>query len=145
MIVNDNVILNDILNDIADNVLTAAFPLPLSNVAYFNKQRNVKSKAHTSGYVVESYEVAIHYPQNSPLTELIDDLVLRIRAAGLHEYWAQQFQGPKEDNTVEPRVLHIENLLGAFMMHAILCGFCFAVFLVEFAVALIRKPSKKLR
>ncbi|KXJ72024.1 hypothetical protein RP20_CCG019124 [Aedes albopictus] len=138
VIVKDDVSLQGILDDIADNKLKAAFPLPRSNVAFFNKQRLFRSKVHVSQYIIETYEVAIHYPIGSPLTELFDEVVLRVRAGGLHEYWMRQFQGPKLDRSIELKKLSLHSLLGVLMIYGIFCGCCCICFAAEIIVDKIK-------
>ncbi|XP_021709593.1 uncharacterized protein LOC110679404 [Aedes aegypti] len=135
VIVSDFVSLQNILADIADNKLMVAFPLPKSNIDYFNKQRLFKSKVHINRYIIEKYEVAIHYPLESRLPALFDYMVLRIRAAGLHDCWVRRYRGVIVDNTVEHKKLQLQNLLGAFTIHGILCGLSCIIFLIELKTA----------
>ncbi|XP_021709302.1 uncharacterized protein LOC110679295 [Aedes aegypti] len=135
VIVEDNASLQNILADIAENKLMAAFPLPRSIIDYFNNQRLFKPKIHISRYVIESFESAIHYPIDSFLAALFDDMVLRIRAVGLHEYWTRQHRQTIVDNSVQHKELKLQNLLGAFMIHGVLCGFSCIIFLIELNIS----------
>lgn len=128
---SNNAPVQKVLGDIADNKLLAGFPLPRSNIAFFNKQRLYKSKVHTSRYVIESYEVATHYPRHSPLSKLFDDMVLRILAVGLNDYWARQFRGTVVDNSIELKQLNVQNLIVAFILHGIFCSLSCVIFLAE--------------
>ena len=127
----NNATVHKVLSDIADDKLLAGFPLPRSNIEFFNKRRLHKPKVHTSSYVVESYEVATYYPKHSPLAALFNDMVLRIRAVGLHYYWARQFQGTAVENSIKHKQLNVQNLIVAFILHGILCGLSCVIFLIE--------------
>ncbi|XP_021707886.1 uncharacterized protein LOC110678801 [Aedes aegypti] len=138
VIMKDNISLQGVLGNIADNKLKAAFPLPKSNVAFFNKQRVFRSKVHVTQYIIETYEVAIHYSKGSPLAELFDAVISRVRAGGFHEYWMQRYQGPKLDPSIEPKQLSVQSLMGVFMIHAILCVCCCISFVTEMIVGKVQ-------
>ncbi|XP_021706434.1 uncharacterized protein LOC110678134 [Aedes aegypti] len=140
VIVKDNISLPGVLENIADNKLKAAFPLPKSNVAFFNKQRVFRSKVHVTQYVIETYEVAIHYPKGSPLAELFGAVISRVRAGGLHEYWIRQYQGPKQEPSKEPKQLSVHSLMGVFTIYAILC----ACSCISFITEMIAGKNKRL-
>lgn len=137
MIANDTVSLQNVLCDMADNKLMVAFPLPRSNIECFNKQRLFKSKVRISRYVIETYEAAMHYPIDSPLAALFDDMILRVRAVGLHDFWGRKVRGTVNDDYVEHKKLQLQNLLGAFIIHGLLCIFSFVIFLTEIIVSKI--------
>lgn len=109
-----------------------------SIVSYYNLQ-NVFKYAVPTAMIPEQMmllPIVVYMPRNSGLKLAFDTHIERVISAGLMDYWFEQFaprtvRSTDREGTTEPRKLLLEQLLGTFVLCAVLLAIACATFGLE--------------
>jgi hypothetical protein len=121
-----------------------AFLSSEDHISYMNQKSFRKIFFHSAQEIITSFNLCIYMHIQSCLTQKINENILYLQSNGLMQTWAKQFVDYsylKEKSINEPKVLVLDQLLGAFELLA----FGFAISLLSFVVEIISTKVLLLR
>ncbi|XP_055604688.1 uncharacterized protein LOC129752922 [Uranotaenia lowii] len=124
---------NNKLQALARGDFDGVLVLPSGMIHYFNQKNLGKFHLKTGKDVVTTYIVGIFYPKSSSINKLFDQIILRLQAAGITNYWRSNFGEVryKEFRSERPTAIGLDSISGVFIIWLVSLIGCFIVFLFE--------------